>query len=432
MSRYLNYLPLVFAVLGLFPVGTPSLQAAVDLEWQPAQQSVGIGEVVEIRLYAVSDEVSGQTVIALEVILVWDSSHLELLGQTDPCLDDPCPPNTYNWMSSSFPEQSGLNADCSPVEFCDSYTGTPFNDGNAFYAAFAQLGSDVPVAVATSEGLWVTTFLFQTLTAGVGELRFEYDLGGSARTLVVGDSGAEVTGELGPPAQVVIVECQPPTVSAIGSRYLAVTPAPDEGPVALLVTGDPGDQDVECVSLYIQADGRLDASPIFKTPAEWGTVHVGDLEIIPSTTYYVQTVCEQSHGLDLISDPVSATTWLWGDVNDDGSVDFYDITLVIDGSQGIFPGDVLLENLDLARCVPNGSIDVDDIMDVQNAVGGGTFPCWPPCAPGPDLEDFAGFASCMAGPSTVVGGDCEPFDIDVDHDVDLDDFAAFQAVFGRR
>ena len=40
----------------------------------------------------------------------------------------------------------------------------------------------------------------------------------------------------------------------------------------------PGDP---CLSKYIDADGYLTSAPVYQTPSQWGTVYVGDLEIIP-------------------------------------------------------------------------------------------------------------------------------------------------------
>ena len=86
---------------------TPAiLEAAVDLKWQPTQALLVLGETAEISLYAVSDSPEDQNVSALQVILTWDPLHLELLGNIDPCGSDPCPPNTYNWLSSRFPVDS--------------------------------------------------------------------------------------------------------------------------------------------------------------------------------------------------------------------------------------------------------------------------------------------------------------------------------------
>ena len=48
-----------------------------------------------------------------------------------------------------------------------------------------------------------------------------------------------------------------------------------------------------------------------------------------------------------------------------------------------------------------------------------------------DLADFAYFPDCMTGPDAgPATPECEVFYFDPDNDVDLGDFAAFQAAFG--
>ncbi|MEK6675932.1 MAG: hypothetical protein AABZ47_09800, partial [Planctomycetota bacterium] len=68
--------------------------------------------------------------------------------------------------------------------------------------------------------------------------------------------------------------CDPPSVVAQGSRHLLVTPAPAPVPVAILVTGDGNDPDISCLSMYVQTDGSLGATPFFALPAVWGGVDV--------------------------------------------------------------------------------------------------------------------------------------------------------------
>ncbi|MCK4342739.1 MAG: PKD domain-containing protein [Phycisphaerae bacterium] len=46
-----------------------------------------------------------------------------------------------------------------------------------------------------------------------------------------------------------------------------------------------------------------------------------------------------------------------------------------------------------------------------------------------DLDDFAIFAGCMAGPDNPYPAGCDDADLDIDDDVDLSDFAAFQSAF---
>ncbi|MHC4697320.1 MAG: hypothetical protein ACYTFA_11305 [Planctomycetota bacterium] len=46
-----------------------------------------------------------------------------------------------------------------------------------------------------------------------------------------------------------------------------------------------------------------------------------------------------------------------------------------------------------------------------------------------DLDDYAGFDPCLAGPGGGLGAGCDRFDFDGSGDIDLEDFADFQAVF---
>lgn len=420
MGRRFNSFVFALPITVLPLLGTSRLEADVNLEWRPVRQTVEVDEMVEIALYAVSDSGFGQSVGAVTAILVWDPTYLGLWAIADPCDQGECPENAYDWHSSGFPDDS----------LADGLNNT-FADGNALYGCFAQLASGDP-AVATREGLWVTTFMFQALDPGVSELRLEMTFGGNTRTLVAsGDApGEDITGTLGPPAEVTLTGCPRPTAVAIGSRYLAVTPAPAANQVALVVTGEIGDPAIACVSLFVQTDGTLDLSPIFRTPDEWGTVHVTDLKIIPSARYHVQAACAQGQQIQSVSSPASATTWMWGDVNSNSTVDIDDVTLVLNGSKGIFSGDTILENLDLAPCLPDRQIDALDVEDVLDASVGVPYPCAEPCSAGPGLEDFADFVPCMTGPAEQSGSGCGIFDADGDKDVDLLDFAEFERVFG--
>jgi hypothetical protein len=439
------------------------------LELRPPHQGPYIvGETFEIGLYAVSETGIGQPVGAVSVILTWDPSELELLDVID---DGP-----YDWVSSGFPNDSGL----------DGLNNT-FLDGNALYEAWGFFPPN-PVAIATPGGLLVTTLQFSALGAGTAQVTVAAQAGSATRTRVLdGETpGLEITGGLGLPAEVDIIECtedahcndgefcnglercvgtaciagtEPdcddgvfcngpeicefgygcasvgnpcpdpdscneqggncggcyaPIVVGDGSRYLAVTVLGGSGPVALLVIGDAEDLSLSCVSAYVQADGTLSATPTYLTPAEWGTVFVGDSEIVPGTTYIVQTDC-RFQGSGFLSAVARATTWVWGDVNHDGAVYFDDITLVLDGAQGIFHEGTSLENMDLAPCVPDGVIDSQDIASIQAAYGGAGFPCPVPCEPcvspgpapqpdsnGPTKNRYMSFVPGHAGERTAL------------------------------
>lgn len=120
--------------------------ADVDLVWSPAAQTVLVGTVVEIDLYAVTDTGQEQTIAAIDVVLTWDPQRLLLLGVVDN--------GPYEWLGSGFDlrDFDGLNQS--------------LLDGNAKYTALSAL-DDPAVAIPPTdeiEGLLVTTIQFFALS----------------------------------------------------------------------------------------------------------------------------------------------------------------------------------------------------------------------------------------------------------------------------
>lgn len=409
----LHFVPVLIAC-GLCPLATARVHAGVDLQWRPARQETDVGALVRVSLFAVSDSEQNQAVGAVQVVLGWDPSRLMLIDHIDPCDGDECPPSAFAWTTSGFPVAEALNEE--------------FDDGDAVYQAIGKFLTSTP-ALATPEGLHVTTFRFRTLRSGSAELRMVESFGETTRTMVISDvPGLIVTGVLGPPAEIG-ASCPSPTVSAIGSRYVAISPAGGEAPVALMIQGDLQDAKVACLELYVQVDGMLGSDRAFLTPVEWGEVSVSGPEIIPDSTYRVRTVCGSDGLPSAVSSPADAKTWIWCDVNKDGSVSIDDLTMVIQASQGELPADTILEDFDLAPCAPDGVVDDADIEAAQSALRGGSFPCDVPCRTSANLDDFADFLPCMLGPETLIIPLCVEFDSNSDGDIDLSDFAAFQALF---
>jgi len=406
---------------------------AVGLEFRPPQQGpVPIADIVAIGLYAVSGTGTDQAISAVSAVLVWDPDKLELLGVLNN--------GPVNWLISAFPNDSGL----------DGLNNT-FLDGDALYKASTTPNPNPP-ALATSGGLLVTTIQFRAIGTGSAAVRMAASRGGFSKTQVTDAEtiGLDITGTIGPPVSITIVECltaadcddgdfcngpescvdsvcangappncddgvfcsgvetcpsgvgcvspgnpcpdpascdestrtcggcAAPVVATAGSRYLAVTPTAGFDPVALLVTGDAADSDVRCLSLYIQDDGALADTPRYFTPAAWETVFARGLEIRPGTRYAVQADCRlQSVGF--LSNKAYAQTWVWGDVNGDGAALVNDVTLVLDGTQGLIQGGATLQSLDLSPCTPDGNIDAEDLASVQAAFSGVPFSCVSPC-----------------------------------------------------
>ncbi|MEK6676098.1 MAG: hypothetical protein AABZ47_10650 [Planctomycetota bacterium] len=125
--------------------GTPLPPIPVNLEWRPDVTTVGVGEAVPLGLYAAAEDDPGQLILDIQVILQWNPQELRLHG---PPIDD----GDYDWLASFFPvgglDPDGLN--------------NTFEDGNAFYIAWAQFPPR-PFPFVTTSGLHVSTILFEAL-----------------------------------------------------------------------------------------------------------------------------------------------------------------------------------------------------------------------------------------------------------------------------
>ncbi len=178
-------------------------------------------------------------------------------------------------------------------------------------------------------------------------------------------------------------DADPPTIDAVGSRYLAVTPPPGESSVALLVESP----DLPCVSLYVDASGLLVAAPVFQSSAAWGTVFVGDEEIQPTTTYDVYADVRDSGDPENLSTAVQATTWAWGDGDNADGVTITDIVCALDGFRDVF-NVCTLHGVDLLgaveQFVPDRNIDIVDIVGFLDAFAGDPYADGDPCNPQPD------------------------------------------------
>jgi hypothetical protein len=178
--------------------------------------------------------------------------------------------------------------------------------------------------------------------------------------------------------------CRPVNAIGEGSRYIAVTPQDGVNPVALRVTGLT--PEVACVTQYVQADGRLGVTPVFRAPtgtSGWNTVHVRGTNIRPNADYEIRTECQTGLGVGL-SSPVTATTWLWADTdNSRGLVEVTDIVLIVDGFRGDFSSATLyaldLWGADASACLPQRILDLMDITRALDAFRQLPFPCTQPC-----------------------------------------------------
>lgn len=154
-------------------------------------------------------------------------------------------------------------------------------------------------------------------------------------------------------------------VSAAGSRHLIVTPPAGLASVALRVSS----AGLECLPMYVDQEGRLVTWPVFQSSAQWGTVHVGDRQIVPATAY---TVTAEIVGEGAVGSG-AATTGVWGNADGQGDVNVFDIICVMDGSQNIFTQCNLYSD-DQNAGVPNGLIDLNDILATLESFSGAAYP----------------------------------------------------------
>jgi len=136
---------------------------------------------------------------------------------------------------------------------------------------------------------------------------------------------------------------------------------------------------VSCLPRYINATGMLVDTPVFQSSASWGTIQVGDEEMIPSTSYDVRSDVRLPAEPVNLSVPATAATWLWGDSNNNAGVNIFDIICILEGFQANFSICTLYGD-DLMGTVPNRAINIFDITAVLDAFGGTPYPDADPCA----------------------------------------------------
>lgn len=323
---------------------------------------------------------------------------------------DGAPSPTYQWRRNGveIPDETAPTLVISPVSPGDagSYDAVASNTCGSVISNAATLTVSTeptitmqPVAQQACEG-GVASFM--VAASGTGVLTYQWFVdaeeifGETSSFLMIdpvgpADAGtyhADVTDDCGTVsstgAALTVIDCgdcPPPAVAAEGARYIAITPVAGPDPVALFVTSE---TDLVCLSLYVDFDpdpalqalgiARFVDTPVFRTPAEWGTVHVGDAEVLPETTYEAAADC----GGAMVSVSIPTTTWIFGDVNNSGPpVDFDDIICVLDGFAG--GGLCSLYNNDLVGVVPSGTIDFDDILATLEAFAGSSLDIPDPC-----------------------------------------------------
>ena len=128
-------------------------EANIDVVLRSDRPIARVGDLVEVGLYLLPNDGLPTFVGGFDALLGWDPLVLELLGVSV---------DGGNWWFATFPKDDGwdrINADCGTDVYCVSYTGLPFNDGDAMYSAAAAPGG-IPLS---GDGMRVLTFRFQAL-----------------------------------------------------------------------------------------------------------------------------------------------------------------------------------------------------------------------------------------------------------------------------
>jgi hypothetical protein len=152
----------------------------VNLELRPDRDVAEVDDVILIGLYAVSDSSQNQAVRGLQVILQWDPAVI-MLDPSQPLINN----GPYPWLMSGFYPDSGA----------DGLNNT-WGDGDAYYQAVGNFSS---LAMATPQGLLVTTFRFIAIGHALGtSIQIPATAGQYTYTAVFGQQVSEnIVGTLG-------------------------------------------------------------------------------------------------------------------------------------------------------------------------------------------------------------------------------------------
>ena len=160
-------------------------------------------------------------------------------------------------------------------------------------------------------------------------------------------------------------------VVPLGCRYLGVVPSgATSNPVSIVVS----DASQACFELYVQENGMLGASPVIRTPAEWGFVEVRSESIVPESSYLVWL----DDGNETTM-PVEVTTEKLGDVDGNGTANFGDVQQIVLMFQVAVPP---APAGDIKPCLPNRITNFEDMLAAVQGFQGlsyGQTACVDPC-----------------------------------------------------
>jgi len=410
-------IPLVGALVALATVASPAgshARAAVDLELRAERQTFGVGSVVDVGLYAVSDE--GTEFSGLDVLITWDPAVLEL---GEPAIDNG--PHDWSFIFGFLSDQllDRLNADCGEDVFCDPYTSLPFNDGDAMFQAGA-----ISSATATAEGVLVATFRFNALAeTPLTEVATVETLGGQyAVTRVLQPGNENVTGNLGSAS-----------ITILGAAALSVwdLSVPAGRTHAVVVSGTISDRStfgVIVIAELVARPGNMGTVTFTEAPPV-DILQVGDPW--PAMGAFTPFDTDLSSSPDRNGSIDDNGSWVPMPVTFSGPLTVFPVVTTPD-AQGVWDirlstsyGDSFWEELDTT--LRDGTLRIVELGDGNGDVA-------------IDMFDFSEFQLCFTGaldpidpidPPTYAltpGCSCGVYDFDDDGDIDADDYAAFQDV----
>ncbi len=171
--------PSITAICALLLTGSASAQnqGLADLSFSPATVNAAVGDVIEVQLMAGPSASTPTDIGALDALIQYDGSVLQLLGNDQSTAD-------YTWFIAGFgPDPDGINAD--------------IGDGDAVFTALSQF--TLPATVQPGQSLRVTTLRFQALAPAAGSvISLGASLGSFGRTQVIDfySAGLDITGDI--------------------------------------------------------------------------------------------------------------------------------------------------------------------------------------------------------------------------------------------
>lgn len=402
----------IAVTLWMVCLGGSRATAAVNLELRPEPQTVAVGALVDIGLFAVSDDGTDQFFSAMDVVLTWDPTALELVEAIDNG------PHNWNFMFGFPPDEQldGLN---------DSLL-----DGDALF----QAASFTPAA-ATTEGLLITTLRFTALSdTTLTQVVIDPALENITPTRVFAPGAVIVTGTLGSASVTIVGE---PSLSASDVNMPAGRTA------NIVVSGEIVDKETFGVTILLELVPRPDATgTVTFTPAEfpedvdifllgnpWGGA--GTFAPIDTNNEFLldsQNGATLDNGT-LVPEPTTFSGPLMGfpviaapDAHGVWDVKLCALTCIGEDASlwNASPTPLLtalhegvLTVVELGDGDGDGAIDLRDFSELQVCFTGAVGPADPPAYPSaPELR-------------------CSVYDFDDDGDVDNDDLAAFlEVMFG--